>query len=78
MWEKTKFIIFWGFTDFSIQYSGVLGLKMTKKAITAVKTYKVGRVQDPVLHRVGQVQGELPSSSLLGLLADCRPLLFDL
>lgn len=40
--------------------------------------FKVGRVQDPVLHRVGQVQGELPSSSLLGLLADCRPLLFDL
>lgn len=42
------------------------------------KTYKVCRVQDAVLHRVGQVQGELPDSPLFGLPADSRPLLFDL
>lgn len=42
------------------------------------KTYKVCRVQDAVLHRVGQVQGELPDSPLFGLLADSWPLLFDL
>lgn len=42
------------------------------------KTYKVCRVQDAVLHRVGQVQGELPDSPLFGLLANSWPLLFDL
>lgn len=29
-------------------------------------TYKVGRVQDAVLHRVGQVKGELPGHPPLG------------
>lgn len=42
------------------------------------RTYKVGRIQDAVLHWVGQVQGELPHSALLGLLANGWPLLFDL
>lgn len=49
------------------------GLKGTRR-----DTYEVGRVQDAVLHRVGQVQGELPHSSLSGLLASCWSLLFDL
>lgn len=44
----------------------------------AGKTYKACRVKDPVLHRVGQVQGELPPRSLLGLLADSLSLLFSL
>lgn len=40
--------------------------------------FKVCRVQDPILHRVGQVQGELPWSSLFGLPASSRSLLFEL
>ena len=33
-------------------------------------TYKVGRVQDAVFHRVGEVQRKLPGSSFFGLLQE--------
>ena len=41
-------------------------------------TYKVGRVQDAVLHWVGEVQRELPGSSFFGLLQEEVLLGFDL
>lgn len=43
-----------------------------------IRTYKVCRVQDAVLHRMGEVQGELPQSSLLAPLANWGSLRFHL
>lgn len=69
----------WVFRKFKLLNQKALKLKVfNKNSNTCSKTYEVCRVQDPVLHWVGQVQGELPDSSLFGLLANGWPLLFDL
>ena len=46
--------------------------------VVVLETYKVGRVQDAVLHRVGQVQRELPGRAFLGLLQEEMLLGLDL
>ncbi len=67
----------WVFTNVS-SFKNSSSLQHLKGFSNYRNTYKVCRVQDPILHRVGQVQGELPCSSLFGLLANSRPLRFDL
>ena len=46
--------------------------------VVVLETYKVGRVQDAVLNRVGQVQRELPGRAFLGLLQEEMLLGLDL
>lgn len=69
----------WVFRKFKTSEPKSLKLKVfNKNTNICSKTYEVCGVQDPVLHWVGQVQGELPDSSPFGLLASGWPLLFDL